>query len=52
MKDPILDEVRAVREAYAAQFDFDLKAIYKDLKKKQEDRCHSSSLPKSTSLTQ
>ena len=32
-KDEIVEEVRRNREAYAAQFDFDLQAIYADLKK-------------------
>jgi len=39
MKDEIVEEVRRVREAYAAQFDYDLKRMFEDLKKKeaQED---------------
>ena len=36
-KDEIVEEVRAVREAYAAQFDFDLKRIFEDLKKKERE---------------
>jgi hypothetical protein len=35
-KDPIVEEVRAAREAYAAQFDHDLKRMFEDLKKKEE----------------
>jgi hypothetical protein len=35
MHDEITEEVRAAREAYAAQFDFDLTAIFEDLKKKE-----------------
>ena len=31
-QDPIVEEVRAIREAYAAQFNYDLQAIYHDLK--------------------
>jgi len=31
-KDPIVEEVRKIREEHAAQFDYDLKAIYDDLK--------------------
>jgi len=31
-KDPIVEEVRKIREEHAAQFGFDLKAIYDDLK--------------------
>lgn len=32
--DPIVDEVRRVRAAYAARFNYDLRAIYRDLKEK------------------
>lgn len=32
-KDPIVEEVRRIREEHAARFDYDLKAIYEDLKK-------------------
>jgi hypothetical protein len=31
--DVIVEEVRKHREAYAAKFDFDLQAMYEDLKK-------------------
>jgi len=31
-KDPIVDEVRAMRDKYAKQFDYDSGAIYRDLK--------------------
>jgi len=34
--DPIVDEVRRVREAYAARFDYDLWAMYRDLKEKEK----------------
>ena len=34
--DPIVEEVRRVREAYAKQFQFDLRAIAADLRKKEE----------------
>lgn len=34
---PILDELHRHREAYAEQFDFDLKAIVQDLKDRQND---------------
>ena len=33
-KDPIVEEVRAARRAYAAQFDFDLERIFADIKRK------------------
>ncbi len=32
-KDEIVEEVRKTREAYAAKFNFDLQAMYEDLKK-------------------
>jgi hypothetical protein len=34
--DPIVEEVRKNREAYAAKFNYDLKAIYEDLKKAEK----------------
>ena len=33
-RDSIVDEVRAAREAYASQFNFDLRAISRDLREK------------------
>ncbi|MGO8819356.1 MAG: hypothetical protein ACLQVG_32390 [Terriglobia bacterium] len=35
-EDEIVEEVRRVRESYAAQFDYDLERMFKDLKKKEE----------------
>ena len=35
--DPIVDEVRRARDAYAARFNYDLGAVYRDLKE-QENR--------------
>lgn len=34
-QDPIVEEIRAIREAYAARFKYDLQAIYHDLKKQE-----------------
>ena len=34
--DPILEEIHRVREEYAARFNYDLKAIYQDLKAWEE----------------
>lgn len=34
--DPIVEEVRRVRDAYAARFNYDLRAIYRDLKEKEK----------------
>ena len=36
VKDEIVEEVRAVREAYAARFNYDLAEMYKDLKEKEK----------------
>jgi len=36
MRDEIVDEVRKAREDYARQFDFDLDAICRDLRQKQQ----------------
>ena len=36
-KDEIVEEVRTAREAYAAQFDYDLERMFEDLKKKEEE---------------
>ena len=38
MNDPIVDEVRRAREAYAASFNFDLDAMVKDLQEKEKLR--------------
>lgn len=35
-KDKIVEEVRTAKEAYAAQFDYDLKRMFEDLKKHEE----------------
>ena len=37
-KDPIIEEVRAAREAYGTKFDFDLEAIAKDIVRKEKLR--------------
>jgi hypothetical protein len=46
--DPIVEEVRKVRESHAAKFNYDLSAICADLKKKEKDSGHLvvSSRPK------
>ena len=45
-KDEIVEETRKKREAYAAQFNYDLDAIYHDLKEQeQQGRRATVSLP-------
>ncbi len=34
--DPIVDEVRRIRDAYAAKFNYDPKAIFRDIKEKEK----------------
>jgi hypothetical protein len=34
--DPIVEEVRRTRDAYAARFNYDLRAIYRDLKEQEK----------------
>lgn len=36
MNDPIVDEVRRIREEYAARFNYDLNAIYRDIKEQEK----------------
>jgi hypothetical protein len=35
-KDEIVEEVRRVRDEYAAKFNYDLNAIYEDIKKQEK----------------
>ncbi|NCJ08560.1 hypothetical protein GS597_19010 [Synechococcales cyanobacterium C] len=46
--DPIVEEIRQIREAYAARFNYNLKAIYQDLKRLEQKnpRPHRRRLPK------
>jgi len=37
-KDPVVEEVRAIRDEYARQFDYDIEAICRDLRA-QEAHC-------------
>lgn len=34
-EDPIIAEIRKYREEYAARFNYDIKAMYEDIKKRQ-----------------
>jgi hypothetical protein len=38
LNDEVVNEVRAIREAHAAKFGYDLRAIYEDLKKTEAER--------------
>jgi uncharacterized protein (DUF1800 family) len=53
-QDPIVAEVRRIREAYAAQFNYDLQALYRALKEQEEhsQRPKVSFPPKPVTLAQ
>ncbi len=36
MNDPIVDEVRRIRDAHAARFNYDLDAIFRDIKEREK----------------
>ncbi len=36
MNDPIVDEARRVRDAHAARFNYDLDAIFQDIKQREK----------------
>ena len=36
MNDPIVEEVRRIRDAHAAMFDYDLDAIFQDIKEQEK----------------
>lgn len=38
IEDPVVQEVRRIRNEHAAQFDYDLEAIFADLKRSEEAR--------------
>jgi hypothetical protein len=38
IEDPVVEEVRRIRQEHAARFDYDLKAIFADLKQTEEVR--------------
>lgn len=40
MKDPIVEEVREIRNAHAASFNYDLHAICEDLREKEKSYSH------------
>jgi hypothetical protein len=40
MNDPIVEEVRRIRDAHAARFDYDLDAIFQDIKEQEKGSGH------------
>jgi hypothetical protein len=38
IEDPVVEEIRRIRQEHAAQLDYDLKAIFADLKRTEEAR--------------
>lgn len=40
MNDPIVEEVRRIRDAYAARFNYDLDAIFEDIKEQEKKSGH------------
>ena len=40
MSDPIVDEVRRIRDAHAARFQYDLDAIFRDIKEQEKKSGH------------
>lgn len=36
-RDPIVEEIRKYREAYAARFNYDLDLIFQDIRKRQKE---------------
>jgi hypothetical protein len=40
MNDPLVDEIRRIRETHAARFNYDLDAIFRDLKEQEKQAGH------------
>ena len=40
MNDPIVEEVRKIREDYLKEFNYDLEAIFRDLKAREQEGDH------------
>lgn len=50
-QDPIVEEVRKARDAYAKRFNYDLDAIYRDLKAKEcQSYYHRSENPPNSTV--
>ena len=41
MNDPIVDEIRRIRDVHAARFDYDLDAIFQDIKEQEKKSGHN-----------
>jgi len=48
--DPIVEEIRQIREAYAAKFHYDLEAIVKDIQRQQQESAHERGILSNTPL--
>ena len=50
--DPIVEEVRKIRDAYTARFNYDIQAIYEDIKKQEKasKKPHHCLTPKPNNL--
>jgi hypothetical protein len=48
--DPIVEEIRQIRDEYAAQFNYDLFALFQDLKRQEQlnPKIHHRLTPKPT----
>jgi len=40
IEDPIVEEIRRIREAHAARFNYDLDAIFRDIKEREKASGH------------
>lgn len=45
MRDEIIEELRGIREEYAKRFDYDVKAIFKDAKRREAESAWPRSAP-------
>jgi hypothetical protein len=50
--DPIVEEIRKIRDSYAAEFNYDIQAIYEDIKKQEKasKKPHHCLTPKAITL--
>ena len=52
MKDPIIEEIHRIREAYARRFDYDLNAMFRDIQAKQAKHSNLVDLSKAAAIRQ